>query len=199
MQELITKLRENLYSKPAPGLILNNLFEKKLKELESEFKGEIDHEALWIGSYIADLFITEAKDKGDITEHVPMAIKFAKEIIKEYKINTTQADKIIEIISTHHGGEQKYLESKLFKNSDCFKFLLPEGVFHIFSANYKNNPENLDEAMNFALFKIDEKHKLVDLNDKLIKEAEKLYNDWIELFSTTKYKVERPKIYGSKK
>lgn len=195
LTRLITQLKTDLNSKPAPGEVLNHLMEEKLKELEAQYKDQIDRTVLWIGSLIADLFIYEAKESGDITKHVPMALEYVKQVIKDNKIPTAQAEIILEIIATHHGGEQKFLESKLYKNADCFKFLLPEGVFHIFSAFYKNDLTSLKEAMEHTIFKIDEKYKLVDLNNQLKAEAKELYDHWQGLFSKTPYELTIPALY----
>lgn len=193
MKELIDELKSILNSKPAPGPILNNLTEVKLKELSKNYKHDSD--ALWIGSLIADMFITEAKDTGNILLHVPMALDYAKEIIKKNSIPKNQAEIVLELIETHHGGEQKFIESKLYKNADCFKFLDPKGVFHIFSAFYKNDEASFKEAIEYAMFKLEEKYSLIDLDEKTINEAKDLYNKWQNIFNKMDYKLVTPDLY----
>lgn len=183
MKKLTERLKTEFYSKPSPGILLNQLGEEKLNQLLTRYPNH-NSNALWIGAYLADMFITEAIQTGDITKHVPMALNYAKEIIAKEGIGEDDAQIIIELIATHHGGEQKHLESKLFKNADCFKFLLPRGVFHIFSSYYKpNTPEGFAKGMQYAMFKVDEKFNLVDLDDELKKEARDLYDHWQFFFN----------------
>jgi len=200
MQNLIAKLKAESHSKPSPGVILNTLGEDKLKELAIRYP---DHNsnALWIGAYLADMFITEAIATGDITQHVPMALAYAKKVIEQEKIGAQDAEIILELIATHHGGEQKYLESKLFKNADCFKFLLPRGVFHIFGAMYGRSAEmgankKFSEAMQYTMFKVEEKFALVDLDDQLKSEAKELYNHWQFFFGQVGVDHKIPERYS---
>lgn len=193
MDKLIVKIRADLYSKPAPGEVLNNITDNKLKELAK--KHEHNHNALWLGTYLADLFIWEAKETGNITKHVPMAIDYAKKLIKEHNISDNESEIILELIETHHGGEQKHIESKLYKNSDCFKFLDPKGVFHIFSAFYDDTEKGFEKAIQYAMFKVEEKYSLIDLDDDLKKEANELYERWQWFFKRMGYELKIPDLY----
>ena len=193
MMKLIKKIRTDLYSKPAPGVVLNNITEEKLNEISKRYNH--NHNALWLGSYLADLFITEAKDTGDIRKHVPMALRYAKDLVKKHNISDQEADIILEIIETHHGGEQKHIESKLYKNADCFKFLHPKGVFHIFSVYYDNSENGFEKAVQYAMFKAEEKFALVDLDDEIKKESKELYNRWKWFFGKLGYEMKIPDLY----
>ncbi len=196
MDDLIARIRKELYSKPAPGEVLNNITDKKLVELASKYPHNND--ALWLGTYLADLFITEAKDTGDITKHIPMAIEYTKQLIIDEKIPDEMSGIIIELIETHHGGPQKYIESKLFKNADCFKFLDPKGVFHIFSAFDDETEAGFKKAIEYTMFKVDEKYKLVDLDDELKSEANELYDRWQWFFKRLDYGLVVPELYQNK-
>jgi hypothetical protein len=193
MKKLIKKLRKEIYKKPAPGPVLLKLADQKLREISQGYEHNAD--ALWIGSYLADFFIWEAIQAKDIKKHVPMAAEYAKELAETHNISKSELDIILEIIETHHGGKQKYIESKLYKNADCFKFLEPEGAFHIFSAFYDETEESMKKAMEYLMFKIEEKYGLVDLNDELKNEAKKLYNQWHWFFKRTDYKIMTPDLY----
>lgn len=194
-KELIAELRTALYAKAIPGKLLNDIMEKKLKEFASQY--DHDHDALWVGAYLADLFIVEARtEKGNHMEHVPMASEYAKkEIFPKYGFTDEQKEIILEIIETHHGGEQKHIESKLFTNADCFKFLEPEGVFHLFGAYYIRTKENFKESIQAVMFKLDEKYNLVNLNDEVKKEADELYTKWKFFLDRMGYELEIPEIY----
>lgn len=202
MQDLINQLKEEFHSKPSPGPILNQIAEDKLADLAARYPDH-DKEALWIGAYLADMYITEAIKTGDITKHVQMALDRAQEIIKSHNIPQDKAEIILEIIGTHHGGKQKHIESKLFTNADCFKFLLPKGVFHIFSAVYKDRNKEVKDphkrfllAIQYAMFKVDEKFALVNLDDELVGEAKKLYNHWQFIFAQTGVSKNTPDLYS---
>lgn len=200
MQRLINRLKQEFHSKPSPGPILNELGEDKLTDLVKRYP---DHnsKALWVGAYLADMFITEAIQGDNITQHVPMALDYAKKIIITNHISSDEAEIILEIIATHHGGEQKHLESKLFKNADCFKFLMPRGVFHIFGAMYSRSNEiepnkKFVEAMQYTMFKVNEKYQLVDLDDTLKREAKELYDHWQYFFAQVGVAKKTPPLYS---
>lgn len=195
MKKLIERLRSEFNSKPSPGILLNQLGEEKLAQLLTRYPNH-NSNALWIGAYLADMFITEAIQTGDITKHVPMALNYAKEIIAKEGISDVDAQIILELIATHHGGEQKHLESKLFKNADCFKFLLPRGVFHIFSSYYKPaTPEGFAKGMQYAMFKVEEKYRLVDLDEELMREAKEFYDHWQFFFNQVGVERSVPSLY----
>ena len=193
MKALIKSLRDDLYSKPAPGKILNDITEIKLKKLSKKY--EHNYDALWLGSCLADLFITEAKDTGDIKKHVPMALDYAANLIRENDISDQEAEIILEVIETHHGGEQKHIESKLYKNADCFKFLDPKGVFHIFAVFYDKSESGFKKAIQYAMYKVDEKYNLVDIDEETKKEAKQLYDHWLWIFKQMPYTLKTPELY----
>jgi hypothetical protein len=68
-------------------------------------------------------------------------------------------------------------------------------VFHIFSAFYKGNSKTLDEALNYAWFKIEEKYKLVDLNEALKHKARVAYDLWKQIFDQAKFDKTTPDLY----
>jgi|GEM_PF-4455255 len=158
-EPLIGTLLKKLYSKPAPSKTLNDITFKRLLELES--KNRVDHTALWIGAIIADLFISEARKANDLKLHLPLAKEFADNFIKENGFKEKESEIILEIIGTHHGGEQIYLESKLFKIADCHKFLEPAGLIDLISDYYKIEGKSLIESLELAQNKLNEKYSLI--------------------------------------
>lgn len=158
-EALIGPLLNKLYSKPAPSKTLNDITFKRLSELEAINK--VDHKSLWIGSLIADLFIYEARKAQDLKIHLPLAIEFAKQFIKENRLKDKEKLIILEIIETHHGGNQIYLESKLFKIADCHKFLEPAGLIDLISDYYQKEGSSLTNSLILAENKLLEKYKLI--------------------------------------
>lgn len=200
MQTIVDSLRSELYSKPSPGYILNTITDEKLLTLSNKYP-EHNKDSLWIGAYLSDLYITEAIQSGDKALHIPMAVERAKKLIKDQGVPAKLAEIILEIITTHHGGEQKHIESKLFKNADCFKFLDPRGVFHIFGAMYQRSEltgpmERFVEAMQYTMFKVEEKYTLVDLDDQLKSEAKELYDHWQYFFARVGVTRNTPTLYS---
>jgi hypothetical protein len=199
MNQLIEKLRKEFWDKPYPSYILKKIGEEKLIEFEKEY--EVDHDALWIGAHIADMFISEAVKLGAMPQHVPMALDFAREIFKQNPAITDKQQKIIiEIIGTHHGGEQKFIESKIFKNADCFKFLEPKGVFNFFADIFNreqdgNEEERITKAIQAVMYKVEEKYSLVDLNKKVQQQAFELYSYWQLIFNRSNIEYKVPNRY----
>jgi len=180
--KLIATLREELYSKRSPSEVLNNITEAKLIEFLKQYP--CNEEALWIGSYLADLFITEARVRGDIKLHVPMALEYAKKIFEREQIPVTEQQIIIELIATHHGGKQKYLESKLYKNADCYKFLLLKGQLDLFPIFYDGSEISYQQAVEYIVSKIQEKYRLADLNNEIKADAKRLYQESVAFWSS---------------
>jgi hypothetical protein len=158
-EELIGSLLNQLYSKQAPSKTLNDITFNRLIELEAVY--EVEHKPFWIGSIIADLFIAEARKAKDLKIHLPLAVEFANKYIKENKLEQIEAEKILEIITTHHGGQQNHLESKLFKIADCHKFLEPAGLIDLISDYYKQEGQSLTQALTLAESKLNEKYSLI--------------------------------------
>ncbi|MDQ6985178.1 MAG: hypothetical protein Q9M91_01365 [Candidatus Dojkabacteria bacterium] len=196
MKQLIKKLRSDLYAKPIPGVVLNDLMEVKLKKLAKKYKH--DSEALWIGSYVADLFIVEARrDTGNHMNHLPIASEYAKnELFPNYNFTDHQQEIILEIIEKHHSSEEKkYIETKLFTNADCFKFLEPKGAFHLFGAVYGREGGDFKKAIDMVMFKAQEKYDLVDLDKETIVEATLLYDKLMWMLERSGAELLVPEVY----
>lgn len=158
-EPLIGPLLDTLYSKPAPSKVLNDITFKRLFELESINK--VDHRSLWLGSIIADLFISEARKAKDLKTHLPLAMEYANRFIKDNGLTEKETVIILEVIGTHHGGEQSNLESKLFKIADCHKFLEPAGLIDLISDYYKKEGSSLSDSLSLAENKLLEKYNLI--------------------------------------
>ncbi len=188
MQDLLSKLKRDLYLKQAPGVILCNLRESWLEKFVAKYPCNID--ALMLGFMLADFRLQEAMQLHKINEHIRMGVDYAHQVFERHEIAKDIQEIVLEIITTHHGGEQKHTESKLFMNADCMGFLEPKGLMHIFGRYYtEQSEEKFEEAVQSALYKAEEKLALVNLDEETIKEANLL-------FEKIKWMVERMGIKG---
>lgn len=172
--QLFENLKLELDSKQVPGPILDEIMFRRLEEFSKLFKH--NHRVLMVGALLADIRLQEAKEEGEITNHVDYALAYAEQIYWRFEVPEKNQKVINEIISTHHGGEQTHIESKIFKNADNFKFLETRGCFHFFGSLYQDNtPQNLEAAVIATQAKLKEKLELTDLSPEVEKEANKLY------------------------
>jgi hypothetical protein len=173
--KLIADLKKELASKQSPGPVLDQLMFARLDIFAQRY--EHNHELLLLGAVLSDIRIDEAKVTGDIGRHIELALQYAEEIFEANKITESEQEIVREVIATHHGGAQKYIESKIFKNADNFKFLEPKGCLEYFSMVYERKDlANFDEALATVKHKLKEKLDLTDLDEEAISEAKMLYD-----------------------
>ncbi len=181
MEQLIQRLQRDLYAKESPGVIMCNLREKWLDKFLEKY--DCNKDALTLGFLLADFKLQEAMNLRKPNDHMRMSIDYAEQVFGRFEVPDDIKKIVFEIIETHHGGEQKYIESKLFKNADCMGFLEPRGFLHVFGKYYtQHSEEKFNDAFNMAMNKADEKLQLVDLDEETIKEATMLYEKlvWIK-------------------
>ena len=174
--ELISNLKKELSSKIAPGPILDGIMFDYLEKFGNKY--DHNHDLLMIGALIGDIRIDEARAMGDKSKHIELAYAYAQELFKKYSVPEEDQKIISEVILTHHGGEQNYIESKIYKNADNFKFLETRGCLHFFGAIYtEHTPEGLAQTVEIVKGKLKEKLDLTDLDEETIAIAEQLYNN----------------------
>lgn len=182
-KELIERLKEEQASMKMPGPVLDGIMYEYLEKFSEKY--EHDHELLLIGACLGDIRIDKSKELGDLKKHVPLALEYAKELYEEYEMSKEEQKIVDEVIATHHGGEQKYIESKIFKNADNFKFLDPKGCLHFFGALYTDHTEEgLKKNIAYSIEKQEEKMKLTDLDDETIELAKSLFNRNLEFLQS---------------
>ncbi len=187
LEKLIQRLQNELYSKELPGDIILDLRDKWIDIFLNKY--ECDIEALTLGFILADYKLQEATMLNKSSQHIRMAVTYADQILEKYEVTGEKKDKIIEIIQTHNGGEQKYLESKLFMNACSISYLEPKGWLNLFNSIYKTPGELFfHEALDKTIKKIEEKKELINLDDETINEAEKLYSNFMNLINRIKSK-----------
>lgn len=171
---LISDLNKELSSKTAPGPILDEIMFRRLELFSQKF--DHNHDLLLIGAILGDIRIDEAKAMGDKSKHVEFALEYAQEIYKGYSVPQKDQEIVNEIIETHHGGEQRFQESKIYKNADNFKFLETRGLLHLFGVFYNDHTiKGLEQTVSFVKNILDEKLRLTDFDEETVEEAKQLH------------------------
>lgn len=183
IQELTDKLQRELYFKKYPGEVILHLREMWLEKLIIKHPCNLD--ALMLGFMLADFKLDEAIALRKPDEHIRMARDYAEQAFERYSDIPEEIRVIsLEIINTQHGGTQKYIESKLFKNADALSTLEPKGILHTFGTLYE---EKNEQGFNLALKRLDEKIEFqftqVDLDSDTIQEAQMLMEKYTWLRS----------------
>lgn len=181
-ESLIQHLKTEVSTRTSPGPVLNNIMFRYIDDFSRKYK--INSDLIYIGGMLSDIRLDEAIGENRIQDHIEMAVRYFGELIDEYEISKDDSEIIIEIIETHHGGAQKFIESKIFRNADNFKFLEPRGCFHYLGSLYENHTDDeLDEVINEVIRKLEEKLKLTDLDDETIELANDLFNKNISILN----------------
>lgn len=140
MTPLIEKLQRDLYSKDLPGVVILNMREKWLETFLTKY--DCNQEALLLGFMLCDYKMQEATMLRKVHEHVRMAADHARQLFLSYEVPHSVQEIVLEMIETHHRGDQKFIESKLLKNAECMADLEPKGFLHTFGRSYSSYSES---------------------------------------------------------
>lgn len=187
MQEIINQAKElaineiNKYSVPKiEHFILVNEKGRQLAETLGA-----DKNIVLLGTMLMDLKIGQCMKEGRLTEHVKDSSLAAQEFLKQFDISDEVFKKIVSCIELHHGTENYYcLEAEICANSDCYKFLSPEGFFHALMT-FGNRLLNFNEALTNLENKVDEKYNIISL-DICRQEVEENYHIFKKLIKTAR-------------
>lgn len=167
---------------PLPKLLDFSL--EKAMKLADIYSADTD--IIKIAMAFMDLKLKDAKEKGDITLHISMAVDFLKEYIKDYDLADEDIEKIINCIEAHHGTvPYKCIEAEIVANADCYIFVHPEGIFAYKSLLEKRGIA-IDEQFKHLNFKLQEKYKLLSLKE-VRDELDKYYQIFAELYEKVIY------------
>lgn len=122
-----------------------------------------DKDIVMIGTILMDIKLGEAAKNNKLKEHVQIGVEFTKKFLEQFKLPEDVKLKIINCVEAHH-GTKAYIckEAEICANADCYKFLLPKNVIG-YIADKVNKNMQLDEAIEFAKNKMEEKHKILSL------------------------------------
>jgi hypothetical protein len=187
MQHIIDKAKElavdeiNKYGVPKmEHFVLAN---EKGQQLAEQL--EANKDIVLLGTMLMDLKIGQCMKEGRLSEHVQDSSLVAQEFLKQFDLDSENIKKIISCIESHHGLDDYYcLEAEICANSDCYRFLSPEGFFHgvlIFG----NRLSDFNNALTQLENKVEEKHKIISL-DICKRETEANYLDFKKLIKEAK-------------
>lgn len=157
--------------------------EKKVVELAVKLGA--DRNISLVGYYLMDLKLGEAFREGKIEEHVEMSSRAAKEFLKGFKLDEEKKNKIINCVEAHHGSVPfACKEAEICANADCYRFIHPRGFF-VFLGLLGKREMDFDEALDYAEFKLDEKYKILSL-EECRRELEYFYKQLKELIKAAR-------------
>lgn len=151
-------------------------------ELGEKLNANID--VIKLAARFLDIKLGEATQQKKVSEHVTMALGFAKEFLSVYPLEDDFKQKIFHCIIEHHSNKFSCLESEICANADCYKFLVPKKILRMFY-NWKQRGYNFDEIFILAQEKVDEKWKALTL-DVCKKELEPSYKKVVEFLEMAK-------------
>jgi len=148
---------------------------------EIAIKLNADKDIVLLGTILMDIKLGEAAKNNKLKEHVQMGVEFTKKFLEQFEIPEDIKLKIINCVEAHH-GTKAYIckEAEICANADCYKFLLLKNVIGYIADKVKKGMQ-LNEAIQFAKDKMEEKHKILSL-DICKKELEEHYQNLKKVF-----------------
>jgi hypothetical protein len=187
MQEIISQAKElaideiNKYGVPKmEHFVLANEKGQQLAEALGTNK-----DIVLLGTMLMDLKIGQCMKEGRLIDHVKDSSLAAQEFLKQFDLNEEVFKKIVSCIELHHGTKNYYcLEAEICANSDCYRFLSPEGFFHGLLI-FGNRLPNFNEALTNLENKVEEKYNIVSL-DICRQEVEENYHIFKKLIKAAR-------------
>ena len=127
--QLITDIKDIAIKNVSEPKLLEFSLDKGL-ELANYYNANPD--IVYIGMCFMDIKLKEALSLNKQSEHIKMAVIFAKDFMKDYDISNDDKEDIINCIEAHHKTVPfKCLEAEICANADCYIFIHPIGVIFI--------------------------------------------------------------------
>lgn len=182
-EEIIKKAREwavgEIEKYNSPALLLFEISETKALELAEKLNA--DKNIVHLGAILMDIGLGKAKEEGRVAEHTEVGLEMSEEFLKEFDLDETESNKILNCVAAHHGKVAfESLESEICANADCYRFVSPKGVFAFLHHMGRDEDRDFGEALNFAEEKMDEKWGILSL-DICKEELEPHYRKFKEL------------------
>ncbi len=182
-EQLIEKIRKYALSEIEKyNLPLKEHFEaanQKGQELAEKLSA--DKEIVLLGTMLMDVKLGQAIKEGRGKEHVAMSAAYARELLAKFNLPVEKEKKIINCIEAHH-KEVHFIckEAEICANADCYRMLVPKNLFLLIAAKITVG-WSLQDALNFAYYKLEEKHNILTL-EMCKKELEPNYQMLKKLF-----------------
>lgn len=136
---------------------------------------------------LIDIKLGECHKLGIPKQHVQKSYEYAKQILKENKVDKTTTKFLLDCVLNHHTiGKRNSLEEEIVINADCYRFIHPLGVFAWIQEVTRRGKRH-NEAIDLVLAKLEEKHNLLSL-DCCKKELEPYYKKIKKLLEEAKVK-----------
>ena len=188
MKEIIEKAREwaleetRINGTPIPEHF--ELSNQKGQELAEKFN--VDKDLVMLGTLLMDIKLGECLKEGKLPEHIDRSAEATEEFLKQFGLDEETKKKIINCVAGHHGTtEWTCKEAEICANADCYRFLHPRGVFSFIKLLSKERLENINDIIDQAEKKLEEKHNVLSL-DICKEELEPYYKMFKELFKKAK-------------
>ncbi len=154
---------------------------KKGNELALEYGADPD--IVFIGLCFMDIKLKEALALNKQSEHMLMAVNFAKDFLKMYVITDEEKKAIINCIEAHHKTIPfQCIEAEICANADCYVFIHPFGVFIYRELLIKRGKEIKEQVIQLQN-KLQEKYQIISL-DKVKEELEEKYQMFLKIFNS---------------
>jgi len=129
-------------------------------------KHKANQDICLLGSMLSDLKLGEAIEKGKIKDHIEMSKIATKKFMEKENADQNLIDSVLYCIETHHGtAKYNSIEAEIVANADCYRFLLPRGVFGLIESVILENRMTLGQMIDYIEEKTDEKWNIISLPD----------------------------------
>lgn len=146
-----------------PTMYYYNLVIEKAETLAKEVGADVTLSK--IGVMLMDIKLGECIVNKIQPLHVEKSFEFAKEILDECNASEEVKNILLSCVKEHHGApKNKYSskEAEVCANADCYRFLLPAGVYGCMLTTAAWGFEQ-NKSVDFVLSKVEEKFKTLSL------------------------------------
>lgn len=123
-----------------------------------------DKDIVLLGTMLMDLKKGQAIFENGLRDHIQMSADAARLFLVNEKAPSDLVSKVVDCVLSHHGTVPfKSKEAEVCANADCYRFLMPQGVF-AFAVQLGKREMDLPELLDYVDKKVDEKWGIVSLS-----------------------------------
>ena len=181
MADIVKLSRELMYEQTqinkAPAWLLTELAIEKGEKLAKQYN--VDEKLVLVSLYLAHtVFCPEQGGKIQMA-HPRLSSEFAKKYLDSWGVPEDEQVVILNSIAAHHDHEPtKSLIAEIVKNAECAKFVTVKGAL-VWLHELGKRQIPFDQAVNTVIEKMEQKLKLLTLNDCISEanvESKKIYD-----------------------